>query len=63
MVEIEEKYKIYEKRFGYVNCIAISPGARNVINGNPNAPPLSLPMAKESTIKKSKEVTSGEIIV
>ena len=44
-------------------CIAMSPGARNVINGYPNAPPPSFPIANESTIKKSNEVISGEKIV
>ena len=44
-------------------CIAISPGARKVINGNPKASPLSFPIANESTIRNKIADTRGEIIV
>ena len=40
--------------------MAIRPGARKVIKGNPKTSPLSLPMANVSTNKKRSEVTSGE---
>ena len=46
-----------------ITCIAIKPGAKKVINGNPKTWPLSFPIAKERTNRKSNEVTRGEITV
>ena len=46
-----------------ITCIAINPGARKVINGKPKTSPLSLPIARERTIKNKREVTSGDITV
>ena len=46
-----------------ITCIAIRPGARKVIKGNPKISPLSFPIASESTNKNSSEVTKGEITV
>ena len=47
----------------WITCIAIKPGAKKVMNGNPKTVPLSFPIANERTSKKSKEVTKGDIIV
>ena len=47
----------------WITCIAISPGARNDINGNPKTSFLSFPIAKLRTNKKSKDVINGEKIV
>ena len=38
-------------------------GAKNVINGTPNTSSLVDPRAKDKTIKKRSEETSGEKIV
>ena len=43
--------------------MAIKPGAKKVIKGTPNTLPLSDPIAKDKTSKKSKDETSGEKIV
>ena len=40
--------------------MAIRPGAKKLIKGNPNTSPLSLPIAKESTDKNSKLDINGE---
>ena len=40
--------------------MAIRPGAKKLIKGNPNTSPLSLPIAKESTDKNNKLEMSGE---
>ena len=47
----------------WITCIAIKPGAKNVINGTPNTSSLVDPRAKDKTIKKRSEETSGEKIV
>ena len=41
-------------------CIAIKPGARKITNGTPSTFPLSDPIARDSTNKKSKDEISGE---
>ena len=41
----------------------INPGAKKVIKGTPRTSPLSAPMAKDKTSKKSKDEISGEKIV
>ena len=41
----------------------ITAGAKKVIKGTPKTSPLSLPMATESTPKKSNDETNGEKIV
>ena len=40
--------------------MAIKPGARKIINGTPNTSPLSEPIAKDSTNKKSNAEINGE---
>ena len=47
----------------WIICIAIKPGAQKLKKGKPNTSPLSVPIASDKTIKKSKEVTMGESIV
>ena len=47
----------------WITCMAISPGARKLINENPKTSPLSFPIASERTIKNNSEVISGETIV
>ena len=47
----------------WIICIAIKPGAKKLKKGKPNTSPLSVPIASDKTIKKSKEVTMGESIV
>ena len=44
-------------------CIEINPGAKKVIKGTPSTSPLSAPIAKDKTSKKSKDEISGEKIV
>ena len=46
-----------------ITCIAIKPGAKNVIKGNPKTSPLSFPIASESTNKNKRDVTKGDITV
>ena len=43
--------------------MAISPGARKVINGKPKTSLLPPPIAIERTTKNRREVTSGDITV
>ena len=43
-----------------ITCIAIKPGARKIINGTPSTFPLSDPIARDNTSKKSKDEISGE---
>ena len=40
--------------------IAIRPGAKKLMNGKPNTSPLSFPIAKDKTDKKSKLDIKGE---
>ena len=44
----------------WITCIEINPGAKNVIKDTPRISPLSAPIAKDKTNKKSKEEMSGE---
>ena len=46
-----------------ITCIAIKPGAKNVIKGNPKTSPLSFPIASESTNQNKRDVTKGDITV
>ena len=46
-----------------MTCIEINPGARKVIKGTPRTSPLSAPIARDKTSKKSKDEISGEKIV
>ena len=46
-----------------ITCIAISPGAKKLMNGIPSTLPLASPIAKESTNKKRSAEISGEKIV
>jgi hypothetical protein len=41
-------------------CIAINPGAKNVMKDTPNISPLSAPIAKDKTNKNNKDVINGE---
>ena len=45
-----------------ITCMAINPGARKLINGNPKTSPLSLPIANERTNKNKRDVTKGDIL-
>ena len=47
----------------FITCIAIQPGAKNVIKGKPKTSPLSFPIASESTNKNKRDVTKGDITV
>ena len=46
-----------------MTCIEINPGAKKVIKGTPSTSPLSAPIARDKTSKKSKDEISGEKIV
>ncbi len=39
-----------------ITCIAINPGAKKLMNETPSMSPLSLPMAKDNTDKKSNNL-------
>ena len=47
----------------WITCIAIKPGAKNVIKGKPRTFSLPLPIANESTKRNKRDVTNGEITV
>ena len=46
-----------------MTCIEINPGAKKVMKDTPRISPLSAPMARDKTSKKSKDETRGEKIV
>ena len=46
-----------------MTCIEINPGAKKDMKGTPKTSPLSAPMARDKTSKKSKDEISGEKIV
>ena len=46
-----------------ITCMAIKPGAKNVINGTPNTSPLSDPIANDKTSKNKRDEVNGEKIV
>jgi hypothetical protein len=46
-----------------MTCIEINPGAKKEIKGTPRTFPLSAPIARDKTSKKSKDEISGEKIV
>ena len=41
-------------------CIAINPGAKNVMKETPKTSPLSVPMANDKTNKNNKDEINGE---
>ena len=47
----------------WITCIEINPGAKKFMNGTPRTSPLSVPIARDKTSRKSKDETSGEKIV
>ena len=47
----------------WITCIAINPGAKNIINGTPSTSPLSAPIANDKTNKNKRDETKGEKIV
>ena len=46
-----------------ITCIAINPGAKNIIKGTPKTSPLSAPIAKDKTNKNNNDEIKGEKIV
>ena len=46
-----------------ITCIAIKPGAKNIIKGTPRTSPLSVPIAKDKTNKNKSDEINGEKIV
>ena len=46
-----------------INCMAIRPGAKNVINSTPNTSDLSVPIAKDITTRNRIAVTIGPTMV